>query len=294
MEAGQHLPVFFLRQALRLVVVLSLCAGTQTISRAVSVSLHPSANTTITQKTTAPPSTDLLVGTTGPSGGTASSRTLMQFNIAGNIPTNAVITNVTLTVDVTQAPPVQNRVNSTFDLRRVLVLWSASSATWSTPWHSSGGAIGVDFSSTISQTQFFAGEGSYTFASNSNLVADVQTWLQTPASNFGWVVISELQGTQYTERTMSSNGGTDPPTLLVQFTIPAAMPVIIPFSRTNGVFQFGFNAESNRTYTVQYIGALSGSSWSVLTNFSAAPVATNFVVSDPFTSSNRFYRVQTP
>lgn len=266
------------------------------ISHAGSVSLNPMADTTITQKSSPPPNTQLLVGTTGSSGGSASSRSLLKFDIAGNIPSNAIVTSVALTVTVAKVPPTP--VNSLFDLRAVLFAWNESDTTWTnrlaaTPWSTPGGAGGVDFSSNISQTNFFGSTtGLYTFVSNPNLVADVQNWLQNPGANFGWVAISESQGVNFTERTINSREVlAGAPTLLIQFAIP---PTITLFSPTNNIFQFSFNAESNRTYTVQYTGDLLNTNWSVLTNFSAAPTLTNFVVSDPFTSSNRFYRVQTP
>jgi hypothetical protein len=265
-----------------------------------SVSLTPSANVCITQKSPLPPATDLPVGTTGPSGGTKSSRSLLKFDIAGNIPSNAIITSAALTVNVTQAPPAQNRVNSIFDLRAVLLSWSESDGSWTnrlvgTPWSVLGGAVGVDFSSLVSQTNFFTGAGAYTFISNSNLIGDVQNWLHNPGTNFGWILISESQGVNFTERTLGSRQDfANTPTLLVQFTIPATPPTITLSSVTNGVFRFYFNAESNRTYVVQYVDQLSNTNWSVLTNFSLSSIPTNFLVSDFLTTSNRFYRVQTP
>ena len=283
------------RYIARFVLAWLLSFGAPGISQAGSVSLHPSADTSITQKSSLKPDT-LTVGTTGPSGGSASSRALLKFDIAGNIPSNTIITSVALTVTVLNVPATPT--NSIFDLRAVLEAWSVSDATWTnrlaaTPWSVPGGAIGVDYSGNISQTNFFGSTtGLYTFVSTSNLVTDVQKWLQNSNSNFGWIIISEKQGTNFTERTLASSGNTaNAPTLIIQYVAP---PAIILLPLTNNIFWFSFNAESNRTYAVQYSGQLSDVSWSVLTNFSAAPIPTNWVVSDPFTSSNRFYRIQTP
>ncbi len=284
----------FFRQLARF--VLLICFSANTGIYANSVSLNPVTDTTITQKSSVL-NTDLSVGTNGKS---QSSRALLKFDIAGNIPSNAVITSSTLTVLVTQAPPPAIAVNSVFELRAVLLSWSEANASWnnrlaSTAWSAPGGTTGVDFSSKISQTNLFDdSQTPHTFVSSSNLVADVQNWLQNPGTNFGWVIISESQGTLYTERTMSSREGSSPPTLLVQFTLPAAPPAIMQLPLTNGVFRFSFNADSNRTYAAQYIGNLAGTNWNTLTNFNAAPTPTNFTVRDPLTASNRFYRVQTP
>lgn len=292
--------MIFLNRIIWILMAILFSVVLEETDYAGSVSLTPSANVCITQKSPLPPATDLPVGTTGPSGGTKSSRSLLKFDIAGNIPSNAIITSAALTVNVIQAPPVQNRVNSIFDLRAVLLFWSESDASWTnrligTPWSVLGGAVGVDFSSLVSQTNFFTGSGAYAFISNSNLIGDVQNWLHNPGTNFGWVLISESQGVNFTERTLGSRQDiANTPTLLVQFTIPATPPTITLSSVTNGIFRFYFNAESNRTYVVQYVDQLSNPNWSVLTNFSLSSIPTNFFVSDFLTTSNRFYRVQTP
>jgi hypothetical protein len=278
------------------VVALLFALSTRMVCHADSVTLAPIANATITQESPVPPNTRLDVGTNGKS---QSSRSLFMFDIAGNIPSNAIITSVSLTVTVINVPI--SPVNSIFDLRAALVGWSEPNATWTDrlpgiPWSAPGGLIGTDFSNQISQTNYFGSStGSTTFVSRSNLVADVQNWLQNPSANFGWVMISESEGTSFTVRGIASRENTTgPPSLLVQFSVPAMSPEITILSLTNNIFSFSFNAESNRTYLVQYSDDLSASGWNVLTNFSAAILPTNFVVSDILTSGNRFYRVQTP
>jgi hypothetical protein len=281
-----------------LAVIALLFLNPRMAGYARSVSVHPVADTTITQKSSLKPNT-LDVGTTGPSGGTKSSRSLIKFDIAGNIPSNATITSAALTLTVVDVPATP--ANSIFDMRAVLLNWSETDATWTnrliaTPWSVLGGAIGVDFSNKISQTNFFGNAtGLSTFVSSSNLVADVQNWLQNPDANFGWVIISELQGTPFTQRTFASREDTaNAATLLVQYTVPALPPTITVISTTNGIFKFSFNAETNRAYAVQSTSSLTNTIWNVLTNFSASAIPTNFIAKDPLNSSNRFYRVQTP
>ena len=84
--------------------------------------------------------------------------------------------------------------------------------------------------------------------------------------------------------------------LTVTYTVPAAPvpPVISGVTVAAGKLDFDFSAEANHTYAVEFTDRLSPANWSTLTNYSASPIATNFVASDPFTSSNRFYRVRTP
>ena len=49
---------------------------------------------------------------------------------------------------------------------------------------------GGDFSGTASASQSVGAIGQYTWSS-AQMVADVQSWLDTPASNFGWLVLGD-------------------------------------------------------------------------------------------------------
>lgn len=239
-------------------------------------------------------------------------RALVKFDLAG-IPANATITSAALTLNVVKAG---SGPGSTFDLHFMLQDWGEGSgtgnqgtpantgeATWnnrfhpSTPWNSPGATADADYVATISATNFMDGAGSYTFVSTPGLVSDVQAWLNHPGNNFGWILISEDEMDLATARRIGSRE--DPnntPVLTVQYTVPAppVPPTIASAARVGDQFQFSFNAESNRSYTVQYIGALTGTNWGVLTNISPMLAPANVLVSDPLTTSNRFYRVRTP
>src|SRR5207247_1037574 len=66
--------------------------------------------------------------------------------------------------------------------------------------------------------------GSYTFDSTTNLIADVQSWVDNSSANFGWIVLSQLEDVGKTARHFASReGGASAPTLAVQFVPP---PVI--------------------------------------------------------------------
>src|SRR5262249_58240647 len=64
-------------------------------------------------------------------------------------------------------------------------------ATWvyrfynTASWTNAGG----EFGSTVSASTSAGGVGSYTWGSTSQMVTDVQGWLDTPGSNFGWIVL---------------------------------------------------------------------------------------------------------
>jgi hypothetical protein len=67
--------------------------------------------------------------------------------------------------------------------------------SWTTP--------GGDFSAIASATTNLAGLGFYTWKS-AQMKADVQSWLDTPANNFGWVVTGDESGTVGTAKRLDS------------------------------------------------------------------------------------------
>jgi hypothetical protein len=127
------------------------------------------------------------------------------------------------------------------------------------------------------------------------MVADVQRWVADPGRNFGWIIISEVQGTLGSECKFGTRE--DPPnapSLTVQFTVPATPPTLTPLPILANQFRFSFAAETNRVYTVEYSGILTATNWTALTNIGPLTAATNVTVPDILIGSNRFYRVRTP
>jgi hypothetical protein len=119
-----------------------------------------------------------------------------------------------------------------------------------------------------------------------------------PANNFGWILICELEGLEKSVRKFASREftfntvPTNRPTLDVQFMLPLTLTLL---PRTNGQFQFLFNAESNRHYTAEYCSDLLTMNWMVLTNITPLSAPGNVLVSDALlTEGSRFYRVRTP
>ena len=153
----------------------------------------------------------------------------------------------------------------------------------------------MDFASDVTQSNLITTvPGPYTFASNANLVADVQGWANNSNNNFGWILISELEGVGSTEVKFGSREDTtNAPVLTIQYTLPATPPTLVILAPTNGIFRFAFNTESNHGYIVEHAGALPTSNWNVLLVLDSATFSSNATVTDPLTSSNRFYRVRT-
>jgi hypothetical protein len=133
---------------------------------------------------------------------------LIRFNIAGNIPDNAIISDVQLTLYMSRT----SSASTTIHLSRVLRDWGEGTshasgeegagapaqpndATWihakydSDLWDSPGG----DYASSSSASRVVVGLGPYTWGSTADMVADVQGWNDDPSSNHGWIITdSEL------------------------------------------------------------------------------------------------------
>ncbi len=193
----------------------------------------------------------ILAGGRPKDGSLNRTRSVLRFDLT-SLPDNIVITNVTLTLKVSLTPPSQ--VNSTFDLRRVLVSWGSegtgsdksggtaaadTTVTWNSrftgglAWSTPGGATGVDFASTVSASKGVAGNGAYIF-SGANLMADVQAWYGRSANNFGLVLMSESETVGRTVRRFYSreSGALNAPLLTVQYTT-------VPEPGTLGLWSLG-------------------------------------------------------
>lgn len=271
------------------ILLLVFCLAHQTIAE--TLTLQPSADTTLHQTT--PDSylggqLDLAAGSTMKGDKT---RALLKFDIKGTLPSNATITAATLTVKVTRQP-LSGGANSTFDLRRVLTSWDE--ATWnvrsksSEAWSQPGGGLGTDFSSQISASTPIRDRGSYTFSTTLALVTDVQQWLNKPEENFGWVLLSQAEATPESARRFGSRE--DPATasnLTVEYTLaPTAEPIRI----TNFTIQ---NSAATLTWTggkpsfqVQRRAAVNEGAW-----VAAGESTQNRSVTIPIESASAFYRV---
>ncbi len=163
--------------------------------------------------------------------GSGPRRGLFLFGIAGAIPVGATINSVTLTLTV----PNGNIANpSTFDLFRVVADWSegdnvgsagtladTGEVTWNsrhhglTLWNTPGG----DYVPSVSASTLVSGLGTYSWSS-ATLAADVQLWRDIPTTNYGWILISQSEGTPQTARRFGSREDLpNMPVLTVAFTV---------------------------------------------------------------------------
>jgi hypothetical protein len=144
---------------------------------------------------------------------------LIAFDIAAGLPAGATVKTVTLTLTVSRTVAGDAEVG----LHRVQTDWQEGTGdapnnegqgieagqgdvTWtqrvfgSQDWGNPGG----DFAGGASAVVTVQGEAAYTWESTSQLVADVQSWLDDPAANFGWLVLGDESKAQTTKRFNSS------------------------------------------------------------------------------------------
>jgi len=166
-------------------------------------------------------------------------RAVLAFQIAGNIPPGATIDSVQLTMVVNKAAQT-NSFGA--DLHRLLEDWgegtsntgnsqqgrgeppTTDDATWNHTFYpgSFWSVAGGVYSMSTSASTLVGGTGTYNWGSTSGMVADVQSWLDNPTLNFGWIVIgneSQIEtAKRFATRENTSNSGLDRPKLLINYT----------------------------------------------------------------------------
>ena len=182
----------------------------------------------------------LFVGRTGQP---RTRRALIAFDLS-SIPQNATINGVTLTLFASKAA---DSASGNVSLHKVTRDWGEGAsnasgeegggapaqtgdATWlhnffnSSTWMTSGG----DFASASSATTTVGATNRAYSWSGSGLVADVQSWLSNPTTNFGWAILGNENGDETANRFNSSENSSNPPVLTVTYQAPASSPSPTP------------------------------------------------------------------
>ena len=159
-------------------------------------------------------------------------RGVLAFDVAGTIPAGSTITAVSLTLNMSMTPAGAETV----ELHKLLADWgegtshapmgegdgapaTPNDATWrhrffdTIFWTNEGG----DFSGTVSASQSVGDIGQYTWSST-QMVADVQAWLDHPATNFGWLVLGN-ETTIATAKRFDTRESASPPMLAIQYRV---------------------------------------------------------------------------
>jgi hypothetical protein len=169
-------------------------------------------------------------------------RGVLAFDVAGRIPAGSTITAVSLSMNMSMTPAGARTV----ELHKLLADWgegtshapsgegdgapaTPNDATWrhrffdTIFWTTQGG----DFSATVSASQSVGGIGQYTWSS-AQMVADVQSWLDNPASNFGWLVLGD-ESAAATAKRFDTRESASPPVLTIEFILgPRVLPTPRP------------------------------------------------------------------
>jgi hypothetical protein len=167
-------------------------------------------------------------------------RALISFDIAAAVPAGSTITGVTMTLRSTRAHGSAVNV----EMHRLLGDWGEAFAfvpdpggngttagpgdvTWterffdqSMPWATPGG----DFLAATTSSVTVGSSGSnYTWPSTTGFVGDVQSMLDNPAANFGWILTGNETASGTAKRFASREYGTvsSRPILTVTYTVPA-------------------------------------------------------------------------
>ncbi|MBI5763315.1 MAG: PEP-CTERM sorting domain-containing protein [Planctomycetes bacterium] len=241
-------------------IALSVCIVCPAVTATASViNLAPQKDNTLYQSDAGDTSNGmgehLFAGSTGFA---ELRRALMAFDVAGAIPAGSTINSVSLTLNMSRCGPTCSTAVA-MDLHRVDADWGEGlsdaggqegipdaaqigDATWlnnfygSSDWVNAGG----DFSGAVSGSQVVTNLGFYTWASTSQMVADVQSWLDNPSGNFGWILLGG-ESDSFTAKRFDSlqNAAADKrPLLRVDYTpIPEPSTVLFVAAGALGVFR---------------------------------------------------------
>ena len=206
-------------------------------------------------------------------------RGLLAFDIAGNIESGASIDSVILTLNMSRTPTTTSKI---ITVHKLLSNWGegnsnalgeegagaasmSEDATWihtffdSLFWTDNGG----DFSDVVTATASIGGINSYTWNSTPELVADVQSWLDSPSNNYGWILIGNENESATAKRFDSKENAieSDRPLLKVIYT-----PSIGVITRINDLpirydlkqnYPNPFNPVTNISYSLPLSGNVS-------------------------------------
>src|SRR5882762_10427567 len=172
-------------------------------------------------------------------------RGVLAFDIAGTIPPGSTILGVTLSMNMSRTP-----VSTAYpiELHKLLADWgegtsqatgeegmgapaTPNDATWRHRFYDTifWSAQGGDFSATVSASQSVSVVGPYTWSS-AQMVADVQGWLDTSVSNFGWLVLGDEKPI-LTAKRFDTRESANPPVLTIIYRPPGPRPTPTPRAR---------------------------------------------------------------
>lgn len=171
-------------------------------------------------------------------------RGLIAFDVADQLPAGATVVSATLQLQMTKTSGGPANVA----LHRALADWGEGTsdasanegqgaaatpgdATWlytfsdTALWQTPGG----DFAPASTASIQVDSTGGYLWPSSPSMVADVQQWLDDPASDFGWVLIGDESNNKTAKRFTARESGTvaNRPQLTVVYTMTGTASSVV-------------------------------------------------------------------
>ena len=263
--------------------------------RAETLTLAPVADTFLSEHFAGPngSSPELVMGTQGDAANGARNRGLVKFDLT-SIPTNAFIDSVSLRVTVNKF--ASGGEGSLFHLHVVQLPWTESASTWfvrsaGQNWAAPGGMAGTDYAAESSGNAFVHGTGTPVFETTTGLVANVTGWLQSPASNHGWLIKTEDESLEKTAGRFGSRGNPNTsPQLTVEFTVPPSPPQIDSVGIEGTNFCVNFQGVAGNVYLLEGRAEVGSGGWEQITGLLAETDGPQKLC-DPLNGPRRFYRV---
>lgn len=221
-------------------------------------------------------------------------RGLLRFDLS-SIPTNAIIQSVVVRLTVVMTPQVP--VESNFGLYRALKKWDEN-ADWinaliGVEWGQPGGEETVDYSGNASAIQPIDSTGEYDYGPSEGLTADINFWLAKPASNFGWFLISDIEGAFNSARHFGSSESSSPPELDITYVTPnATQPPKLENARVQqNRFLFSFEPSTGSGYRVEASTNLALAGWTTVTNLPTLNATNSVTVTNVMAAPSQFFRM---
>ena len=218
------------------VAIVALGANARSAS-AESVVVHAAMDTTIYEETPSNSNGSGAYLFAGNNADAAARRALMAFSLGSSVPPGSTVQSVELTLYLSRTKLGDNDL----ELHRLTAAWGEGrsnapgnegggapadqgDATWShrrwpdSPWASPGG----DFDPAASASTVVSDTTATLYNwSTPAMVEDVQTWLDDPTHNFGWILVGASDAAGSVKRFGSRNGNSSvSPQLTVVFTPP--------------------------------------------------------------------------
>src|SRR5438046_1225215 len=242
-------PANFPKIILPLVIATALSGIGPGLASATIINIHPIKDNTLYEFDPAEGDRSNALGNHFFAGETAMGelrRGVLAFDIAGSIPPGSTILGVTLSLNTSRTASDTPR---NVELHKLLADWgegtsvapgeegdgapaTTNDATWrhrffdTVFWATEGG----DFSATITASQSVGPVGQYTWSS-AQMVADVQSWVNNPASNFGWLVLGD-ESVAGSAKRFDTRESASPPVLTIEYrsgqSAPRPRPTLPP------------------------------------------------------------------